>query len=151
IGFVVALPLLVWMIAVACHADAWRARPGRAAVALGVVSLLTFVAHLEAWAVGAVAAVAALLAGSMPWRARASGLPALAPSVAACIAFVARTAGDPRFSGEPSFARALVTSRLAELAGHGVVFDFWGRLRGLPVHLLRGFNDGSDVFVARVF
>jgi hypothetical protein len=151
IGFVAALPLVVWMLAEAANEQGWRTRPLHAALTLGVLSLATFFAHLEAWTIGAIAAAAALFLGAMPWRTRALGIASLTPSVLACVFFLIRTSSDPHFSGEPSFARALITARLREFAERGVLFDLWSRIDGLPVHLLRGFNDGSDVVAARVF
>lgn len=151
IGFVVALPPLVWMMAAACDEEAWRARPFRAGVSLAALSLLTFMSHLEAWAMGGAAAVLALLIGRIPWRGRALGVAALIPATFGCALFLLRTAGDSRFSSEPSFARGVIVERLRELSEHGVATDVWSRVRGLPIHLLRGFNDGSDLVAARIF
>ena len=150
-AFVVALPFLVWMLAEASNENGWRARPLQSTFLLGALSLVTFFAHLEAWAVGVVAAAAAVLLGSVPWRRRALGLAALAPSLLACVIYVIRTANDAHFRTEPSFLRAVLTERLRELREHSVRIDLWNRFRGAPVHLLRGFNDGSDVVAAQVF
>jgi hypothetical protein len=151
IGFVVAMPLLVWMLSAACHQREWSARPLRAAVVLGVLALLTFFAHLEAWAIGAAAAVVALALGAIPPRARAVGVVSLVPSALACAAFLARTRSDPRFSGEPSFAAAIIRDRARELTENGVLGDLWSRLQGIPIHMLRGFTDGSDLVASRIF
>jgi hypothetical protein len=151
IAFVVALPLLVWMLAEASNENGWRERPLRSALSLGALSLVTFFAHLEAWGVGVVAAVVAVFLASVPWRTRALALASFVPSLVLCILYAMRTVTDPLFRREPSFPRAVLTARVQELAAHGVISDFWSRVRDAPVHLLRGFNDGSDVVAARVF
>ena len=151
IGFVVALPLVVWMVAEACNEAAWRARPRRAAAVLATLSMLTLLSHLEAWAAGAAAAVLALLLSQISWRTRALGIASIMPSAAAAALFVLRIAGDATFSGGPSVVRGVLAERLRELAEHGTAVDVWSRIRGLPIHLLRGFNDGSDLVAARVF
>ena len=151
IAFVVALPCLVWMVAEGSNENRWRERPLQAALTFGVLSLVTFFAHLEAWAFGVVAAFAALLLGAVPWRSRVLALAAVAPSLLLCVLFMLRTASASQFSAEPSFPRALLDARVREFAERGVLFDLLSRIRGLPIHLLRGFNDGSDVVAARVF
>jgi hypothetical protein len=109
-----------------------------------------FYTHLEAWGVGAVAAAAALMLVSAPIRARVLGVAALAPAAAACALYVVRTANDPQYGSRPSFVRALVTARANELAARGVLADLVDRVRLVPVHMLRGFTDRSDVVAASV-
>jgi hypothetical protein len=151
IAFVVALPFLVWMLAAASNQNGWREQPLATALSLSAWSLLTFFSHLEAWGVGVVAAVAALLVASVHWRTRGLALVALGPSLVLCVLYVTRTVNDPQFRAEPTFLRAVLTVRAQELATHGVLSDVWERVRVAPIHLLRGFNDGSDVLAARVF
>lgn len=151
IAFVAALPLLIWMLAEASNEPAWRERPVQHALVLGVLALVTFFAHLEAWAIGVVAAGAAVLLAAVPWRTRVWGLAALAPSLLACGLYVATLAGDPRVGASTPFARAVLTARARELAEHGLLADLVGRIRVAPIHLLRAFNDGSDVLAAQVF
>ena len=150
IAFVVSLPLLVWMLAEASHEAGWRARPVRQAVTLGAVALLTFFAHLEAWAVGVAGAAAAVLLAATSWRARVHGLTALVPSLLACVIYLATFARDANGDAGPSFARALLDARGRELAERGLLADVAGRVRVAPISLLRGFNDGSDVVAAQV-
>ncbi len=150
IAFVMAMPILVWMIAEACNQAGWRDRPALRAASLGVLSLAAFCTHLEAWGVGAVAAAAAILLNQTPWRTRLVGLASLGPSLLLCVLYLARTIRDPLFASRPSFLRALLTARLQELAERGVTADLWGRVQVAPIHLLRGFNDGSDVLAAKI-
>ncbi|MFO0570050.1 MAG: hypothetical protein U0263_30685 [Polyangiaceae bacterium] len=148
VAFVVALPLVVWLLAEASDETGWRERPRRTALRLALLALATFFAHLEAWAVGMVGASWAVLASAPSRRTRALGLGALAPSLAPAALYLARIAREPRFAHEPSLLRALYTARSQELAEHGVLSDLASRIRGVPVHLLRGFNDGSDETIA---
>jgi len=151
IAYVVALPFLVWMVAEGSNENGWREHPLQTAVVFGALSLMTFFAHLEAWAFGVVAAFVAILLSSVSWRSRVLALASVVPSLMLCGFFMFRTAINPQFRDEPSFVGALVGSRLYELGERGIVFDVLSRIRGLPIHLLRGFNDGSDVVAARVF
>jgi len=148
IAFVVSLPLLIWMLAEASNEAGWREHPRRTTLGLAVLSLATFFAHLEAWGVGTVAAIAALLAGGASRRVRAFGLGALSLSFVPCGIYLARVSGEARLAHEPSLFRVLLSARSRELVEHGLAPDLWSRVRGVPVHLLRGFNDGSDQWIA---
>jgi hypothetical protein len=151
IAFVVALPFLIGMLAAASNQKGWREQPLASALSLSAWSLLTFLSHLEAWGVGVVAAVAALLLSSVRWRTRALALASLGPSLLLCVLYVTHTVSDPQFRLEPTFPRAVLAARVQELAERGVLSDLWDRVRVAPIHLLRGFDDGSDVVAARVF
>jgi hypothetical protein len=151
IAFVAALPFLVWMLAEASHESGWRERPVAQAVILGALALVTFFAHLEAWAVGVAGAAVAVLFAAAPWRARVCGLAALAPSLLACVFYLTTRASGASDVGGASLVRALLDARARELAERGLLADLAGRVRVAPLSVLRGFNDGSDVLAAQVF
>jgi hypothetical protein len=151
IAFVLAVPVLVWVFAEAADEPAWRRRPGRQAVVLAAGLLALFFCHLEAYALGVVAAAMAVAAHrTIPLRARSLGLVAALPSVAALFLYGARTTPSEA-PAEATVARAFVTMTAQELTSEGVGGRLASRARGLPVHLLRGFRDGADVRASYAF
>lgn len=148
IAFVLAVPLLIGVFAAAADEDAWRRSPRGQTAILAAALLALFFFHLEAWAVGAVAAVAAVATHRLRLRARALGLAAALPSLGALLLYAARTSPDV---GRVPLLRALLEANAHELGGEGWLGRLAGRARGFPVHLLRGFTDGADVSASYVF
>jgi hypothetical protein len=144
LAFVLAVPVLVWVLAEAADETAWTERPGRRAARLAAALLLLFFAHLEAYAFGLAAAVLAVAAHRVPRARRALGLVAALPSLAAWALYVASAAPD----GAPpsgSVSRSFFAAALQEIRQEGLLGHLASRVRGVPVHLLRGFDDGADV------
>lgn len=137
VAFVLALPLMLWFLAESVDGAAWSARPRRQALLAGALALALFFTHLEAWAVGLAGGLVAILLQPAPRRVRAVGVVALLPSVVPCALYLGRVT--------PSPLKVLVSERARELATNGVVHDLFSRFKGLPVHLLRGFTDRSDL------
>lgn len=148
IAFVTALPLLVWMLALAMDEQRWRAAPARSAGLLAGVAVLTFFAHLEAWAIGVVASVAALLVLGAGIRTRLVALGALVPSSALAAWYLMRNAAERHADAAPSFVEALIRARLQEASEQGLWWTVASRFTVLHTHLLRGFVDGSDLVAA---
>lgn len=148
VAFVLAVPLLIWVFAEAVDRAAWSARPRRQAALLAGLLCLLFFTHLEAWAVGVLGATVAVALGPVRGAARGLGVAAVLPSLAPFALYFARIAKEPSFASAPAPARVLIAERLRELGEHGVLRDLYDRARGVPVHLLRGFHDGSDVIAS---
>jgi hypothetical protein len=150
-AFVLALPVLVWVFAEAADEPAWRRRPRLQVLTLTVALLLLFFCHLEAYALGAAAAAIVVAAHrTVPPAVRTLGLVAAVPSLAALLLYGARAFRADAPSGT-TVARAFLAATAAELADEGLPGRLFFRLRGLPVHLLRGFRDGADVRAAYAF
>lgn len=150
VAFVTALPFLIWTIALAADDRAWHTSPQRTALLLGATSSLLWFSHLEAWAVGVAAACGAIAVGRRASATRIAGLAALAPSVALSAWYLIANRVERHASGAPSFIEALVRARIEDLREHSVLTDLVGRLSVLPVHLLRGFVDGTDLVTSRL-
>ena len=150
LAFVLAVPVLVWVLAEAADERAWTHRPWRQAAILAAVLLLLFFIHLEAYALGLVAAVLAVATHRLPRARRALGLVAAVPSLAVFLLYVM----PPTRDGAPpsaSVAHAFLAATLQELREEGLLGRLASRARGLPVHLLRGFTDGADVRASYAF
>lgn len=146
LGYVFSLPVLFvtlgWLAALLEE----RERPARPALWLAVWGVVLYGCHLETFAIGGAAAVAMTLAARSSRRARALALSAWLPAAGLAALWSAST---PYLRGAPNRTAwdalsALVATRRAEVAARGFGLEAWDRVRGLHVHLLRGFRDGSD-------
>ncbi len=146
LAFVVALPILVWALAEAADERAWIDRPCRQAVVLGAALLALFFAHLEAYLIGVVTAIVAVALHSGAAPRRALGLGAALPSLGALFVY-----GLHERATGPSLAGAFAEAAMAQMRAEGVLGRLVLRTGALPIHLLRGFNDGLDVVASCVF
>jgi hypothetical protein len=151
IAFVVAVPILIWVFAECVDEAAWAERPTRQAIMVAVLLLACFFAHLEAWAFAVVVAVLCVALQPLSRAQKLLGVAAALPSIVPCVLYFARISKEARFASAPSPLKLLVAERARELREHGVFHDLSGRVRELPIHLLRGFNDNSDLYLAYGF
>lgn len=144
LAFVVAVPILVWAFAEVADRAAWQTRPLRQSSLLATLLFVLSFTHLEAWAVGSVA-LGVVLLQPISRRSRAFALVAVLPSLVPVGIYLTRMKRELPSSSGISLVSTVLAERRRELAEHGMLHDLVSRLRGIPIHLLRGFRDGSDI------
>ena len=153
VSFAFALPVLLLMLAAVARLLVVEDRPWLSFAAAAALALALFLCHLQNFLFGVCAALAFVALSGGRWPRRLLALGALAPATAASLYwhFTTRFADDPLGRKRTiGFAwEAIKSARLAEMEDRSVWKDILFRLESVPVHLLRGFNDGSDVRGAR--
>jgi hypothetical protein len=153
VSFAFALPVLLLMLAAVTRLLVVEDRPALSVAAAAALALALFLSHLQNFLFGVCAALAFIALSGAPWRRRLLALASLAPATAASLYwhFTARFADDALGQKRTlAFAwNAVKATRLADMEDRSVWADLVFHVGTLPVHLLRGFQDGSDVRAAR--
>jgi hypothetical protein len=155
ISFAISLPVLMVLLSFLARflTEPAPARGVGLGVATALAAVLLFLCHLQNFLFGLCAGLAFVALARAGWRRRLLGIATFVPAAALLVRWhVLHDFAGPGTAARGSFAQVWRLLWLKRDADRGLAswsHDLLTRLELIPVHLLRGFTDRSDVVVAR--